>query len=242
MKLSRFLGIVIACCFFLPVVARDKKTDRDRFNFGVKAGVNAPFLDLSNFTIDGVEYPKPALSSRVGYLFAVFSRVNFNRHYIQLEASTHYTQSEVAFDLTDFFPELSIESPQTIQPVSIKMRTLEFPLLYGYNFVKNGPYELSFFVGPKLKYVFKTKRIIDGNPIERINFEERIRPITANMVIGVGTSISNLLLDVRYEFGMMNISESATYQYTSATGEARHGTVGLNRVMNQICFSVGMVF
>ena len=213
-----------------------------KFNFGLKGGVNAPFISLSKFEVNGREIVEPAVNTKVGYLVAVFSRINMKKHFIQVEASLHYSRSELELDLSAFYPETETEGG--IPPegtLDVRMHSLEVPLLYGYNFIKRGPYQLSFFAGPKLKYIFSQKNDTEVVTSDNIHFYEDLKPLTANIVVGVGTSISNLLLDVRYEFGLTNISRSARYSYSDEEG-TRTGPARFDRSMNLISFSVGVVF
>ena len=81
--------------------------------WGIKAGVNAPYIAIEEFEINGIKKDDPETQTQVGYFFALFSRVNLHKHYIQLEASTHYPRSEIAVDLTDF--GYSLENTQMLQ-------------------------------------------------------------------------------------------------------------------------------
>lgn len=209
--------------------------------WGVKAGVNAPYISIEEFEIDGIKKDDPETQTQVGYFFALFSRVNFHKHYIQLEASTHYTRSEIAIDLTDFGYSLENTGINPDSKLKFHRRTLEFPLLYGYNFVKKNPYELALFVGPKLRYTFDRGNDDTKSSNNAIEILEKSKPLTACIVFGLGTRISNFVLDVRYEFGVDNISKSSAYTLKLPTGE-NSGELTLNRRMNLMSFSLGVIF
>lgn len=240
--MKKFVVILLSGFGCLAVSAQSNTKLDSKFNFGLKGGVNAPFMEMTTYEINGKEIGEPSVNTKVGYLVAVFSRINMKKHYIQLEASLHYTRAELELDLSDFYPsgEGDID-PAPTGTLDVRMHSLEIPLLYGYNFVKRGPYRLSFFAGPKLKYIFSKKNDTEDVPGDRIRFYEDLKPVTANLVVGVGTSISNLLLDVRYEFGLTNISRAVTYSYTDEGG-IHIGSARFDRTMNLISFSVGIVF
>lgn len=92
-------------------------------------------------------------------------------------------RSDIELQPEDFIP--------TLQPSNIKssiinrIYTLDIPLLYGYNFVKQGPYELAFFTGPKFKYILKENNHIDNYDIRyAITTDESLKPFTVNYLIG----------------------------------------------------------
>lgn len=227
----------------VPIVSlAQERPERPKWiEWGVKAGVNAPYISINKFEINGVEQEKPETQTQVGYFFALFSRVNIHKHYIQLEASTHYTRSEITTDLTDFGISLENTGINPEAKIEFHRRTLEVPLLYGYNFVKKNPYELALFVGPKLRYTFDRGNDDTKSNNNAIEIHEETQPLTTCIVFGLGTRISNFVLDVRYEFGLNNISRSATYTMKLPTGE-NSGELTLNRRMNLMSFSLGVIF
>lgn len=238
----KFASLILAG-LLLSVLAAAQPAQKKVFNYGVMAGVNAPFVDIHSFSVNGQRMNNPTVSSRVGYLVALFSRVNMRRHFIQLEASTHYSRSDFHLNLGDLLPESPGDQVPAVQLADYheRIRSVEIPLLYGYNFIKSGPYELSFLIGPKLKYIFNRQ----GNVKERIGkevvFDEDLNRCTLNLVLGLSTTISNLLLSARYEFGLQDISESLNYGIKTG-GNYYTGTADLRRAMNLISVSVGVMF
>lgn len=223
------------------ILAQDNQEHKKRFEWGIKAGVNAPYIDIQKFEINGVEKDDPEIQSKVGYFFALFSRINIRKHYIQLEASTHYTRSEITTDLTYFGNSLINTGISTDADIEINRRTIEIPLLYGYNFVKKQPYELAMFLGPKLRYSIDRGDEDTKSNNNSIEIYEETKPLSTCIVLGLGTRISNLVIDVRYEFGLNNISKSAAYTLKSPTGETT-GNITLNRRTNLMSFSLGLIF
>lgn len=233
--------VILLWLCIATVTASAQGTEHTKwFDWGIKAGVNAPYIDIRKFEVNGIEKETPTVQSKVGYFFALFSRINLRKHYIQLEASTHYTRSEVITDLSAFCDNISTGVNPNVE-IEINRRTIEVPLLYGYNFVKKRPYELALFLGPKIRYTIDRSDDDTKSNNNSIAFHEDAKPITTCIVLGLGTRISNLLLDVRYEFGLDNISKSASYKLNSPTGETS-GCMVLNRRMNLMSFSLGLIF
>ena len=68
------------------ILAQTNTEHKKWFDWGIKAGVNAPYIDIQKFEVNGVEKDEPEIQSKVGYFFAVFSRINIRKHYIQLDS------------------------------------------------------------------------------------------------------------------------------------------------------------
>lgn len=240
MKL-RLLFLFCTYLFFAgKISAQSDVSAKTRFNWGVRAGVNAPFVDMRESRINGVKIDEPSINSKMGLFISLFSRVNFNRHYLQLETATHYTRYRMTprpESATATEPGIYVEGIM----ISNKIYSLDVPLLYGYNFVKQGPYKLSFFAGPKLKYLYKRKsELFVPKPYE-FNMNERIRPLTANFVLGLGTSISRLSIDFRYEFGITNLTHPTTYTLYKDGTSISEGSIYLKRGINLLSFSIGII-
>ena len=69
-------------------------------------------------------------------------RFNIKKHFIQPEASYNVSKGEITFD------KLGSQHP-AIEPdyasVQSVLHSIDFPVLYGYNVVKKGPYGMSIF-------------------------------------------------------------------------------------------------
>ena len=103
-------------------------------------------LKIKDVTIDEVQN-----NYKIGYFGALFMRINMKKHFIQPEVSYNVSKCEIT----------SISSVRSILPSSLIMlpcnrccHSVDFPILYGYNVVKKGPYGMSIFAGPKLRYLW----------------------------------------------------------------------------------------
>lgn len=240
MKL-RILLLLCTYLFFAGTVSAQSDTSKKKlFNWGVRAGVNAPFVDMRKSQINGVKIEEPSTNSKMGLFISLFSRINFNRNYLQLETATHYTRYRMSPR-----PEsvATTETSMYVEGITIsnKIYSLDIPLLYGYNFIKQGPYELSFFAGPKLKYLYKRKSELSVPVPYKLIMDERIRPLTANFVLGLGTSISRFSIDFRYEFGITNLTHPTTYTLYKDGTMISEGGIYLKRGINLLSFSVGII-
>ena len=176
-------------------------------------------LKIKDVTIDEVQN-----NYKIGYFGALFMRINMKKHYIQPEVSYNVTKCEITFD------KLGSQHP-AIEPdyasVQSVLHSIDFPVLYGYNVVKKGPYGMSIFAGPKLRYLWGKKKLY---------------PFNISAVIGVGVNISRIFFDFRYEQGIGNISKSITYDNINSDGSTGISRIIFDRRDSALSFSLGFIF
>ena len=104
-------------------------------------------LKNKDVTIDEVQN-----NYKVGYFGALFMRINMKKNIISnREVSYNVTKCEITFDkLGSQHPAIEPD----YAPVQSVLHSIDFPVLYGYNVVKKGPYGMSIFAGPKLRYLW----------------------------------------------------------------------------------------
>ena len=230
----RRLSLLLFILSFLlgNVAAETEKKDR-LFDFGITAGAVAPFVNLHGFYVNGVKSDLPSFSSQIGYQFSLFSRINIRKHFIQLQPSLIYYRNHLSLD----FDQLGITTlaGQTAFSYSVKAYSFDISLLYGYNFIKNGPFRLFFVVGPKFKYVFHQDSSVSGTlPVD---LEKHVNRTSVALEAGLGTTISRLALSLRYEFDLLQDTDTFFYEYEGISGKAK-----VERSMNAIYVSLGVLF
>ena len=134
-----FGWMAIACTAF----AQDRNADKverpntKKINFGIKAGFNSSMFMVSELKIKDVTIDEVQNNYKIGYFGAIFMRFNIKKHFIQPEASYNVSKGEITFD------KLGSQHP-AIEPdyasVQSVLHSIDFPILYGYNVVKKGPY------------------------------------------------------------------------------------------------------
>ena len=123
------------------------KVDRPntkKINFGVRAGFNSSMFMVSELKIKDVTID---------------------------EVSYNVTKCEITFD------KLGSQHP-AIEPdyasVQSVLHSIDFPVLYGYNVVKKGPYGMSIFAGPKLRYLWGKKNEITFSNFDQKGIHEKL--------------------------------------------------------------------
>lgn len=208
-------------------------------NFGIKGGFNTAMYFIDEFKIKDITIDEIQNNYKVGYFGAMFVRFNMKKHFIEPELSYHVSKSEITFD------KKGSQHPD-IEPdyasINSTIHTIELPVLYGYNFIKEGPFGMSFFAGPKLKYVWNKKSELVFSNFDQQGIKEKPYPFNLNVVGGVGVNISKIFFDFRYEVGLGNISKSVTYTESNPDGTVSEANMIFKRRSNLLSFSFGFMF
>lgn len=215
------------------IAARELEYNK-KINFGLKAGFRSTNYIVTNFQVEDSKITDTQKNYKLGYYAAMFARFNFKLNFLQTEIAYNIDRAEVLFDKD----ATSDNSVQSMADVSSNIHTLSIPLMYGHYFVRNGPYTLSAFIGPKLEYMLKTD--ISYNNFDQQNIQEKLHPLNIAVVAGISVSISRIFFDFRYEQETMNISHSITYSKQDATNST--GNIIFHRRGSALSFSFGFIF
>lgn len=240
MKRLSFLLLFTLLTFYVFGQEKTSKTPNDRkVNFGLRGGFNSSMYLVSELQLNGLKINDTQNNYKIGYVGSIFVRFNMKKHFIQPEISYAVSRCEIQFD------KLGSHDP-AIAPdyalVNSSIHTLEIPLLYGYNIVKKGPYGMSVFIGPKLRYLWNKQNDITFENFNKESVKEELYPFNISGVLGVGVNISNLYFDFRYEIGMRNISKSVTYDDTASTNDEEKTPIIFRRRDIALSFSLGLIF
>ncbi len=164
-------------------------------NFGIKAGFNS-----SKLTSDINEYNEESI---LGYNAGVFLRLNLGKAYIQPEAYFTRKGGKLKFNPT-------IDPGVGTIDNKIKLNTLDIPILLGYKIIDLKIAKLRINAGPVASFILNKEvdvKIGEGQsssePLSKNDFKNAIWGIQA----GAGIDISQFTIDVRYEWGINDISD-----------------------------------
>lgn len=238
MKKIGLIGLLCLCCLSGKAQKFMQLEDK-AFNWGANVGFNASFPIVNSLEIDGTKLDDVRVQYKVGYLAAVFFRVNIERFFIQPSLAWYDSEGELYFN---FPSDHTLNSGMAIEAkdrLTMQAKSVEMPVMIGYSLIKKGPYGLSLMVGPKLKYNYKvtyTSNIADTSQ----EFTTESTPWGVNIRTGVGVSIWRLFFDFVYEFGLNQVEsdfrEKRTYSET-ATHDIR-----IDKRTNVMSFSLGFLF
>ena len=218
-------GLLAIACTAVGQNYNAEKVDRPntkKINIGIKAGFNSSMFMVSELKIKDV----------------TIDEVHMKKHFIQPEVSYNVSKCEITFD------KLGSQHP-AIEPdyasVQSVLHSVDFPILYGYNVVKKGPYGMSIFAGPKLRYLWGKHNEITFKNFDQKGIHERLYPFNVSAVIGVGVNISRIFFDFRYEQGIGNISKSIIYDNINSDGSTGVSNIIFRRRDSALSFSLGFI-
>ncbi|MBR3859153.1 MAG: PorT family protein [Bacteroidaceae bacterium] len=226
------LSLCIYCAFTFAQQGRDAL-----INYGVKGGFSSTIYEVHDLTVAGQPINNYMAKSEISSFYTAFARVNIKRHYLQTEVS--YNISNYSIDFSSDQWNTSAQ-PQNQSTISTKIIGLEVPLYYGYHILKEGPYGLSLYIGPKAKFILTDYSSHTFNNFPYTHIEEHIHPINFSLMIGLGINISRVFFDFSFEYGLHNISNG----FTTIDIEENTSPDNLifNRRKNVFSFSIGFMF
>lgn len=214
-------------------------------NIGVKGGFTASLFLIPHFTVNGIAIDEVQNNYKVGYFGSFFMRINFGRHYLQPEISYNVNRCNITFDkpLPEGSPEGKIPEQASI---TSSLHSIDIPVIYGYNFIKNGPYSLGIFIGPKIRCMLTHQSKVTFENFDQEHIQETLRRFNLSATFGVAVTISKIFFDFRYDIGLHNISKRIAYVIpadndTLETQDADKGMY-FHRRDNVLSFSLGVFF
>lgn len=210
-----------------------------KVNVGIKAGFNSTMFFIDRFSLGENELKDIQNNYKVGYFGALFCRFNLKKH--------HFIQTEFSYNVS----KGSISIPGTVDNMALiadnalvktDLHTIDMPWLYGYKFVDSYPYGLSFFVGPKVAYVWERHSKSEYSGFYQQNITEEIKPLYFSGVIGLAVNVSNIFFDFRYEIGLHDTVKSVSYDAAQTNAPYNEQDILLKRRRNVLSFSVGVTF
>lgn len=208
-------------------------------NFGFKGGFTSSLFLVSDLNVNGVSIKEVQNNYKIGYFGSVFMRINFERHFLQPEVSYNVNRCNITFrkPLEDDAPIGTIPAEASI---TSSIHSIDVPVIYGYNFIKEGPYSLAVFGGPKIRYIINKQSDIDFENFDQHNIKETLHPLNISFTLGVAVNISRIFFDFRYDLGLHNMSRRISYELPpDATGED-YG-IHFSRRDNVLSFSLGVL-
>ena len=213
------------------------ETSHKKFNFGAKTGFTSAIFFSNKFKIGDQKISQIQNNYRVGFTGSLFMRYNIKSHYIQPEIAYNRNRSEVYFDKGG---QMQGSSPE-FSSLRSEMHSIDIPILYGYNFIKEGIYGMSFFIGPKIRYILCKKSDLEYLNFDQQGISEDLNQFNWGFTGGVAVHISKIFFDFRYEQTVQNISKNVTYNKV-LTPEHFQQDLKLNRRDHVLSFSLGVMF
>lgn len=235
MRSSHTLSFLMVLLFLPLLLQAQDNSSKLHLNYGLKVGFHAATYNTTIFEIDGYEYDDRIIqSNKIGYSVSPFIRLSKNRYYIQTEATMSISRHNFEFNETTNKNDEPLEGAGKPQ-YNLTTYCMQVPLLVGYKFVDSGPYGMSFFTGPKAKFVFTGHDKQRFKHFRYTNLEESLRDVVCYWELGFGVKISNICFDFVYDIGLNNSTNGII---SKKSGEKFYS----KRSDNLLSFSLGIIF
>jgi hypothetical protein len=229
----------------LPVVPGTDEPERPqhthrhdrRVNFGIKGGFTSSLFLVSDLVLNGTVIDEVQNNYKIGYFGSVFMRINFERHFLQPEISYNINRCNITFE-----KPAAEDAPLEMASITSEIHSVDIPVIYGYNVIKEGPYSLAVFGGPKFRYIWNKKSEVTFENFDQQGIKERLRPLNLSFTLGVAVTISRIFFDFRYDIGVHNISRKVTYDDGVVEGDPPADEIRFHRRDNVLSFSFGVFF
>lgn len=209
----------------------ERNTVSRKLNYGVMAGCGSTMMFMQDIHVGGYSADSYTISSDVGFILSAFGRVNIDRYYLQTGLSFYHSKSSISFKYSD------MQGNTSGQTFSVDDKFFQIPFLFGVNLVKQEPYSLSLFVGPKLVMPLPSVNYAYYSGFGNAHVDENMRDIALSATIGVNLSISNILLCFGYDLGITPPSDGLL---TSTIQNADSPEVVMKRRTGVLFFSLGL--
>ena len=206
-------------------------------NFGIKGGFTSSLFLVSNLTLNGSTISEVQNNYKIGYFGSVFMRINFERHFLQPEISYNINRCNITFE-----KPTADDAPLEMASITSSIHSVDIPVIYGYNVIKEGPYSLAVFGGPKFRYIWNKKSEVTFENFDQQEINEKLRPLNLSFTLGVAVTISRIFFDFRYDIGLHNISRKVTYNDSANGEDSPTDGIRFHRRDNVLSFSFGVFF
>lgn len=232
----RWTALLLLCFVNIQLYGGQPKS-AVTMNYGVKTGFSSTIYDVYDFSI--LQHPVTEFMSHseISSFYTAFARMNIHRHYVQTECSYNISRYSISSPTEQWNASAD---PEAISSIQTKIIGIEVPLYYGYHIMKDSQYGMSFYIGPKAKFVITdmSSHRFENYPFTVIT--ESIRPINFSIMMGMGISISPIFFDFSFEYGLHNISNY--FETTDINGHTTTNALVLDRRKNVLSFSIGFIF
>jgi hypothetical protein len=182
------------------------------FDLGLKAGINSGKITTDNFSFNGYNYSDFKSDAKSGFNIGAFARIGGKKIYLQPEL---------------LYCKRNGESSTSAVNQSLELKTIQVPVLLGFKLLDLKLASVRAFTGPAMSFVMKSSNIAMNLPnFDPNNYKNNIW----DWQLGAGVDILKFTFDVRYEWGLSNISD----QNISNIGFVNKG--------NKLTFSLGFKF
>jgi hypothetical protein len=215
----------------LSLLAITLSTFAQPFTFGIKGGINSHTITTDSYKgITGYTWQDFKSDAKSGWNLGVFARIG-DKVYLQPELLYTLLKSNSNVTLVTSSGNLT---PGTYQQV-FDVKAIQIPLLLGLKLIDLKAASIRAFTGPSLAVVLNDSKIgireSGGVNIPSTLYDPKsLKNAVWNWQLGGGLDLGPLVFDVRYEWGLTNLTNG------NVTG------IGFVNKGNTLTFSLGIKF
>lgn len=181
-------------------------------NIGIRGGLTTSKLSTNlseNF----------ASENQLGYQGGVFVRLKFNKLYIQPEAIYNHRSTKLEYEVV---PVIDVDNQRVGAKTSMKIGTVDIPVLLGFYLVKNKMFNFRIFAGPEIsfssnksveyQYTTGDGEDFNGEVVDPVTVDD-FNQTTWYMQAGAGVDVLFLTFDVRYEKGLSDLYNKSDFNF-----------------------------
>lgn len=121
----------------------------------------------------------------------------------------------------------------------MEAKSINAPILIGYNLVREDPYGLSFMIGPKFRYNYNNLYTY-GHGDNTEYFQSTGSPYGISITTAIGVNIGRLFFDFMYDFGI-NRTETE-FQTQDSPIPTSNTNLLVSKRVNSMSISLGFLF
>ena len=184
------------------------------FDLGVKAGINSSKITTDNFSFSGYNYSDFKSDAKSGYILGAFARIGAKKIYLQPELLYCVKNSESTSGTTN---------------QSLKLKTIQIPMLVGFKLIDLKIASIRAFTGPAMSFVMSGSSVESNlTNIDPKNFKNNVW----DWQLGAGVDAGPFVFDIRYGWGLSKLSD----------GNLNINNIGFVNKGNTLTFSLGFKF
>lgn len=199
MNLRKALSVILLASVSMTAASQEKTAPK--FNFGLKAGFASESLYMEEMKVDGNRVDNDYRNSQVGYAFSLFGRRNLGNFYLQSEFTYLRSRSSITFEYTDGEQEKQ-------GTFSVGGSSFQVPLLLGFNIIKQLPYSISLYAGPKIDFPLINYTKTDYSIFQDGDVEEELEKYNLSLALGMDCTVRRLFFDFEYNLGIRPQTET----------------------------------
>lgn len=179
------------------------------FDLGIKAGINSQKITTDSYKgIGSYTLTDFKSDAKMGFNIGAFARLGGNKLYLQPELLYSIRKGNTNLTLTSSSGGTSAGD----YTQSFDIKSIQVPLLLGYKLIDLKLASIRVFTGPAMSVILKNSEIQLSKSGVVINDPSIYDPKTFknnvwNWQLGGGVDVGPLVFDVRYEWGLTNVSD-----------------------------------